>query len=185
MRCCIILFICIKRNHIYITSKFTIIYLQLFGILLYLIQSNTIFFSISKNFFSINTINYHPKKKRKDEKERKREIRKTDEKKFFLFSSVISQASSHPPHNRSLGSLFPLFIVLLMNHVCNSKTCSRFEWPGLLLARNTSKPCGRVRIKKLRLFVSVHCISMHRCLFKCSCIGFVRLTFNSLETRFE
>lgn len=175
-------FIRIKRNHIYFK-----IYNYIFTIWNFIIL-NTIkhhLFSISKNFFSINTINYHPKKKKKDEKERKREIRKTDEKKFFLFSSVISQASSHPPHNRPLGSLFPLFIVLLMNHVCNSKTCSRFEWPGLLLARNTSKPCGRVRIKKLRLFVSVHCISMHRCLFKCSCIGFVRLTFNSLETRFE
>lgn len=175
-------FIRIKRNHIYFK-----IYNYIFTIWNFIIL-NTIkhhLFSISKNFFSINTINYHPKKRKKDEKERKREIRKTDEKKFFLFSSVISQASSHPPHNRPLGSLFPLFIVLLMNHVCNSKTCSRFEWPGLLLARNTSKPCGRVRIKKLRLFVSVHCISMHRCLFKCSCIGFVRLTFNSLETRFE
>lgn len=172
-----------KKSHILQNLQLYIYnYLEFY---LYLIQSNTIFFPFQRIFFSINTINYHPKKKKKDEKERKREIRKTDEKKFFLFSSVISQASSHPPHNRPLGSLFPLFIVLLMNHVCNSKTCSRFEWPGLLLARNTSKPCGRVRIKKLRLFVSVHCISMHRCLFKCSCIGFVRLTFNSLETRFE
>lgn len=129
--------------------------------------------------------NIYKKKKKRKERKKKRNKEDEDEKKFFLFSSVISQASSHPPHNRPLGSLFPLFIVLLMNHVCNSKTCSRFEWAGLLLARNIRKPRARVRIKKLRLFVGVHCISMHRCLFKCSCIGFVRLTFNSLETRFE
>lgn len=125
-------FIRIKRNHIYFK-----IYNYIFTIIWNFIILNTIkhhLFSISKNFFSINTINYHLKKKRKDEKERKREIRKTDEKKFFLFSSVISQASSHPPHNRPLGSLFPLFIVLLMNHVCNSKTCSNglaCYWRGI------------------------------------------------------
>lgn len=66
----------------------------------------------------------------------------------FLFRP-LSHALSRSARNWPLGSSFPLFIVLLMNRVCNSKTSSR---PGLLFARDTLAvwPCTYRKVALIR-----------------------------------